>query len=93
MACPSRPELDIPLLESINKVAGKPLVLHGTSMIPGGSAQGRPCATASTKTNIATEYMMYYRQKVAEAGRQRQVPGTITGILSGVQGRGDRLHL
>ena len=79
------PELDIPLLESINKVAGKPLVLHGTSMIPVDQLK-EAVRHGICKTNIATEYMMYYKQKVAELAASDKCPGTITGILSGVQG-------
>lgn len=55
------PELDIDLLERIKTAVDKPLVLHGTSMIPIEQIKNA-VRNGISKTNIATEYLMYYVQ-------------------------------
>lgn len=74
------PELDIPLIKAVNKAAGVPLVLHGTSMIP--TDQLKEAVRAGiTKTNIATEYMLYYKDAVSKALAGAEPPKTINGLL------------
>jgi len=77
------PDLDIVLLRRINTVAGVPLVLHGTSMIPVDQLK-EAVRNGISKTNIATEYLMYYVQVLKEKLQSENHPKTITPLLQSV---------
>jgi ketose-bisphosphate aldolase len=71
------PRLDIALLKDIAGVADLPLVLHGTSLIPVDQLK-EAVRHGITKTNIATEYLMYYKDQIAHAlGGKPRVIGAL----------------
>jgi ketose-bisphosphate aldolase len=74
------PRLDIELLRGIAAAADLPLVLHGTSMIPVDQLK-EAVRRGITKTNIATEYLMYYRDRIAGVLAQDKPPTVITALL------------
>ena len=74
------PELDIPLIRSIRDAAKVPLVMHGTSMIP--IDQLKDAVRAGiTKTNIATEYWMYYKEVITKNAVSDNAPKIISALL------------
>lgn len=74
------PQLDIPLLQSINEAVDVPLVLHGTSMIPVDQLK-EAVRHGITKTNIATEYLMEYARVTIDLCRDK--PRNILQLLHG----------
>jgi ketose-bisphosphate aldolase len=74
------PRLEIDLLTGIAAAADLPLVLHGTSLIPVDQLK-EAVRHGITKTNIATEYMMYYKEQAARALARDKPPRVITALL------------
>jgi ketose-bisphosphate aldolase len=74
------PRLDTELLRDIAAVVEPPLVLHGTSLIPVDQLK-EAVRRGITKTNIATEYLMYYRDQVARALAGDKPPRVIGALL------------
>ncbi|MDR2135023.1 MAG: class II fructose-bisphosphate aldolase [Treponema sp.] len=74
------PRLETGLLARIAAEAGLPLVLHGTSMIPPDQLK-EAVRRGITKTNIATEYLMYYRDQIAQALARDKPPKVVTALL------------
>jgi ketose-bisphosphate aldolase len=77
------PRLDIDLLKRIAAEADLPLVLHGTSMIPVDQLK-EAVRRGITKTNIATEYLLYYRDRIARALSEDKPPRVIGALLQAV---------
>ncbi|MDR2376765.1 MAG: class II fructose-bisphosphate aldolase [Treponema sp.] len=74
------PRLEIELLKGIAAAADLPLVLHGTSMIPVDQLK-EAVRHGITKTNIATEYLMYYRDQLARILAGDKPPKVIGALL------------
>jgi ketose-bisphosphate aldolase len=74
------PVLDIELLKKIRNTVNVPLVLHGTSMIPVDQLKDA-VRNGITKTNIATEYLMYYKDEIAKVASGDKAPRVIGGLL------------
>jgi ketose-bisphosphate aldolase len=74
------PRLEIDLLKSIAAAADLPLVLHGTSLIPVDQLK-EAVRHGITKTNIATEYLMYYKDQIARALGRDKPPRVIAALL------------
>jgi ketose-bisphosphate aldolase len=74
------PRLELELLTNIAATADLPLVLHGTSMIPTDQLK-EAVRRGITKTNIATEYLMYYRDRIAGVLARDKPPKVITALL------------
>ena len=79
------PHLEIELLKGIAAVARVPLVLHGTSMIPVDQLK-EAVRNGITKTNIATEYLMYYRDELARILAGDKPPKVIGALLEAAHG-------
>ena len=75
------PELDIALIGRIKEAVNVPLVLHGTSMIPVNQLMDA-VRTGITKTNIATEYMLYYKEVIAKNVAAPDAPKIIGALLN-----------
>jgi ketose-bisphosphate aldolase len=79
------PRLEIDLIKRIAGAADLPLVLHGTSLIP--EDQLREAVRGGiTKTNIATEYLMYYKDQVARVLARDKPPRMIAALLQEAYG-------
>ncbi|MDR0668929.1 MAG: class II fructose-bisphosphate aldolase [Treponema sp.] len=79
------PRLEIELLTGIAAAADLPLVLHGTSMIPVDQLK-EAVRHGITKTNIATEYLMYYRDELARILAGDNPPKVIGALLEAAHG-------
>jgi ketose-bisphosphate aldolase len=79
------PRLEIDLLKRIAQAADLPLVLHGTSLIPEDQLK-EAVRGGITKTNIATEYLMYYKDQVARALAGDKPPRVIPALLQAAYG-------
>jgi ketose-bisphosphate aldolase len=79
------PRLDIELLKRIAAEAEPLLVLHGTSLIPVDQLK-EAVRQGITKTNIATEYLMYYKEQVARVLAGDKPPKVIAALLQAAYG-------
>jgi ketose-bisphosphate aldolase len=79
------PRLEIELLKGIVLEANLPLVLHGTSLIPVDQLKDA-VRYGITKTNIATEYLMYYRDQLARVLAGDKPPKVIGALLEAAYG-------